>query len=121
MNPFELSKKEGITLVRLHGRLDKDSLDHVEDMIARIKKEKHTKVVFDFETVEYIFSAAIGKLILLLKEQKELGGGIRVARLNRSIDTIFEITNLKLIIPVHHDLDEAIRAFKTEGSIEKPL
>lgn len=119
MNPFELSKMDDITLVKLHGRLDRDTLGQVEDLIARIKKERHIRVVFDFETVEYIFSAALGKLILLLKEQKELGGGIRVARLNRAIDTIFEITNLKLIIPVHTDVEEAFSAFKAEISLKK--
>ncbi|PKK92115.1 MAG: hypothetical protein CVV64_01470 [Candidatus Wallbacteria bacterium HGW-Wallbacteria-1] len=110
-NIFTMEEHGGVAVVNLRGKLDRDSITMIDDTIEELKSRKLHRVVFDFENVEYIFSAALGKLILFLKSSRNEGGDIHVTGLNRSIAAIFEVTRLREILPVHSTVAEAVAAF----------
>jgi len=112
-NIFTMEEHGGIAVVNLQGRLDRDSIAMIDDTLEELKTRKMYRVVFNFENVEYIFSAALGKLILFLKSTRGEGGDIHITGLNRSIASIFQVTRLDEILPVHETVYQAVKAFSS--------
>lgn len=59
-----------------------------------IRAEPGQSVVVDFNTVNYLSSAALGKLITMNKRLKEKGCGLKLLNIGDNIMEIFEITRL---------------------------
>ena len=92
-----------------------NELDHHNADAIRLATENYIckqnirHLVFDFQRTNFMDSSGIGILIGRFKVMKEIGGGIAIANVNRSIERMFLLSGIYKIIQKYDSVDEAIR------------
>jgi anti-sigma B factor antagonist len=71
-----------------------------EDFIALIEQHGPGKIIFDLGTVEFLSSAALGKLITLQRKIKDRGGRLILTSVVPDLYEVFEITKLTKIFTI---------------------
>ena len=70
-----------------------------------------TTTALDFDNVEYLSSAALGKLITMDKKVKAAKGKLRLCSIRPDIYEVFAITKLNKLFDIHDDREKAIEGF----------
>lgn len=92
--------------------LDEQNIQSIgEQLFELVEKEKRHKVLLDFSAVEYLSSAALGKLITLNKKIRAVTGQLRLCQIRPEIYEVFEITSLNKVFPIYKDQETALEAF----------
>ena len=73
-------------------------------------------LLLNFESVEYLSSAALGKLITLNKRIKEENGELKLCNIIPEIYEVFRITKLNRLFEIFDDMEQALRRFKKRGA-----
>ena len=103
-----------ITVVRfVHHKIIDDLIiqELGQELFALVEVDKRAKLVLNFYNVEFLSSAALGKLITLDKKMKPLGGKIRLSNIRPEIFEVFRITKLNKLFDIKDDEADAIKAF----------
>ena len=114
VNNFEILEKnlgENKEL-KVVGELDALVAPKLKERITKLVEGDSTKFIIDFEEVTHINSLAMGILRGKLKVVKEMGGDIKLIKLNEHIKTIFEMIGLDEIFEIYETEDEAVANFK---------
>ena len=92
--------------------LDQHTIDLVGDPLFRLVDELgRRKVLLNFGNVEYLSSAALGKLITLNKKVNGSGGKLILCNIDPTIYEVFEITKLNKLFNIQKDEQGALQAF----------
>ena len=67
--------------------------------------------LLDFTSVEYLSSAALGKLITMDKKVKGAKGKLRLCSIRPDIYEVFAITKLNKLFDIHDDQEKALEGF----------
>jgi anti-sigma B factor antagonist len=99
--------------------LDKKILDELsiqelgQELFQLVEQEKHAKLVLNFFNVEFLSSAALGKLITLEKKVKAQSGKVKLSNIRPEIYEVFAITKLNKLFEIKDDEAEAVAAFRS--------
>ena len=69
------------------------------------------KILLNFGNVEYLSSAALGKLITLNKKLQAAGGRLILCNIDPQIYEVFEITKLNKLFNIQKEEQAALQAF----------
>jgi anti-anti-sigma factor len=110
---FSARIQDGVHVVRLERAsvLDAYEIERLgDDIYAYIKPIDGPWLVVDLANVEHLSSAALGMLIALRRVVVEKkGGGLALANVNRSLQSIFEMTRLHKLIAMRDSTEKAVR------------
>lgn len=114
VNNFEILEKNvgDIKELKVVGELDALVAPKLKERITKLVEGDSKKFIIDFEEVTHINSLAMGILRGKLKIVKEMGGDIKLIKLNEHIKTIFEMIGLDEIFEIYETEDEAVANFK---------
>lgn len=94
--------------------IDKKILDETNiqlignQMFGLVDEDGRKKIVLDFSTVEYLSSAALGKLITMDKKVKAARGKLRLCAIRPEILEVFQITRLDKIFDIKSTQEQAL-------------
>ncbi len=97
--------------------VDKKILDETNiqiignQMFGLVDEDGRRKIVLDFSNVEYLSSAALGKLITMDKKVKAAKGKLRLCCIRPEIYEVFEITRLNKIFDIKTNQEQALEGF----------
>ena len=77
-------------------------------LFALIEEDGRQKIVLDFSNVEYLSSAALGKLITMDKKVKAAKGKLRLCAIRPDIYEVFAITKLNKLFDMKDNLEAAL-------------
>ena len=102
---FDIIEKNvgDIKVIKVIGELDALVAPKLKERITKLVEMDTTKFIIDFEELVHINSLAMGILRGKLRVVKEIGGDIKLIKLNENIKTIFEIYETEV---------EAVESFK---------
>src|SRR5919204_4693908 len=86
-----------VTVVHFTDRkiLDEENIQVIgEQLFSLVDELGRTKLLLNFHNVEYMSSAALGKLITLNKKVQSAGGRLVLCNIDPQIREVFEITKL---------------------------
>ncbi|QDU60051.1 Putative anti-sigma factor antagonist BtrV [Planctomycetes bacterium Pan216] len=93
--------------------LDEQNIQVIgEQLFALVKEEGRKKILLNFDAVEYLSSAALGKLITMNKNVKEVKGQLKLCSIRPEIYEVFEITKLNKVFQIYDDQEQALNDFK---------
>ena len=78
-------------------------------LFALIEEDGRQKIVLDFSNVEYLSSAALGKLITMDKKVKAAKGKLRLCAIRPDIYEVFAITKLNKLFDMKDNLEAALQ------------
>jgi anti-sigma B factor antagonist len=81
--------------------------------IAHIESNPNTKLLVNFEHIQYMSSAGLTELLRMNEALKPSGHVVHLFGLNKDIYNVFRITNLHTVFTIHttDTLDEAAQEF----------
>ena len=89
--------------------LDETNIQIIGNQLFGLVDEDHRdKIVLDFTNVEYLSSAALGKLITMDKKVKSSKGKLRLCCIRPDIYEVFAITKLNKLFTICENQDEAL-------------
>ena len=92
-----------------HRRIDIQELG--SEMFSLVENDKREKLLLNFSAVEFLGSAALGKLITLDRKVKAQGGVLKLSNIGANIYEVFAITRLNRFFDIKDDEADALAAF----------
>ena len=111
---IEVSKVGDVTVVKF---LDKKILEEAgiqelgSELFALVELDNRKSILLNFTGVEFLSSAALGKLITLDRKVKAHKGRLKMSNIRPEIFEVFQITKLNKVFDIRKDEPEAISAF----------
>jgi anti-sigma B factor antagonist len=92
--------------------LDENNIQVIgNQLFGLIEEEGRAKIILDFANVEYLSSAALGKLITMEKKVKAAKGKLRLCCIRPEIYEVFAITKLNRLFKICDDQERALEGF----------
>ncbi|MHB8957271.1 MAG: STAS domain-containing protein [Pirellulaceae bacterium] len=73
------------------------------------------KMVLNFNGVEFMSSAMIGKLVLLNKKCKKDGVDLKLSDISGNVQEVFKIMKLNKVFDIYKTEEKAIKSFDKKG------
>jgi anti-sigma B factor antagonist len=92
--------------------LDEQNIQMIGDDLFRLVDELgRKKVLLNFQNVEFMSSAALGKLITLHRKLQGAGGKLVLCKIAKDIQDVFRITKLDKILDIKPDEQSGLQSF----------
>jgi len=92
--------------------LDEQNIQVIgEQLFGLVDQEGARKLLLNFGNVEYLSSAALGKLITLNKKLQQAGGRLILCNIDPQIYEVFEITKLDKFFNIQKEEQAALQSF----------
>ena len=92
--------------------LDEQNIQVIgEQLFSLVDQDGRRKLLLNFGNVEYLSSAALGKLITLNKKLQAAGGRLILCNIDPQIYEVFEITKLDKFFNIQKEEQAALQAF----------
>ena len=111
---IEVNQTDNVTVVRFIDRkiIDEAPISELgEELFALIESEGKDAILLNFSDVEFLSSAALGKLITLDKKVKAGGGQLKLCNIRPQIYEVFAITKLNKLFDIREDEAAALAAY----------
>lgn len=111
---IDISEVGDVTVARF---IDKKILDETNiadignQLFGLIDEDGRKKIVLDFTVVEYLSSAALGKLITMNKKVKAVSGTLKLSNIRPEILEVFTITRLDKMFDIVSTTEDALEGF----------
>jgi anti-anti-sigma factor len=105
------STADGVTVVVFEGSLDTNTAPDAQSRFEELVGEGATKLVVDFEALDYISSTGLRVLLATAKRLRSAGGSLRLCALNETVAEVFEISGFDTILSVFESRDAALAGF----------
>jgi len=100
-----------IHVIRVDGVVDTVTSPELDAIIGSLVEQRRLRIVVDLAGTNYISSAGWGIFVSRLREIREGGGDLRLARMTSDVREIYDLLEFDGILPCHDRLDAAQAAF----------
>ncbi len=114
---IQVREIDGVAVVRFADRKILDELIIQElgrELFSLVEEENRKNVLLNFTNVEFLSSAALGKLISLHKKVERAGGNLKLSNIRPEIYDVFKITRLNEKFDIRDDQEDALADFASE-------
>jgi anti-sigma B factor antagonist len=111
---IEVTEVGDVTVVRFrdHKIVEDISIQQLgQEMFQLVEVDNRDKLLLNFSSVDFLSSAALGKLITLDKKMKSHGGTLKLSNIRPEIYEVFSITKLNRLFDIRDDEADALAAF----------
>lgn len=108
---IDVSESSSVSVVRFKDQkiIDPQSIQELgQELFDLVEKEERKKIVVNFANVEFLSSAALGKLITFEKLTKRLGADLILTNIAPEIFQVFAITNLDKLFQIKDNESDAL-------------
>ena len=111
---IDVSKVGDVTVVKF---VDKKILDEAgiqelgAELFGLVEHDNRRSIVLNFADVEFLSSAALGKLITLDRKVKAAKGRLKMSNIRPEVFEVFQITKLNKVFDIRGEEAEAVSAF----------
>ncbi len=106
-----VSDAGGVKVVRIEGKLDTQTFADAQTQLTQLIDQGATKLVVNFEKLDYISSAGLDVLLKAAKQLKGNNGELRICSLNEFVQEVFEISGFSIILSVFNSESDALSRF----------
>ena len=100
--------KQGDTVtIVVRGQLVVGNRQALKARVLRAIDDGERKFVLDFGETGQVDSSGLGVLVSLSKRLREVGGEMHLANLSGDLKSLFEVTKLHTVLPIHGETRES--------------
>ncbi len=107
----DVEEVNGVTVAKFTDKkiLDEGNIQLIgNQLFSLVDEDRRMKIVLDFSNVEYLSSAALGKLITMDKKVKSINGKLRFCSIRSDILEVFKITRLDKLFTIKENQEQAL-------------
>lgn len=111
---IDIEEINGVTVAKFTDKkiLDEGNIQLIgNQLFSLVDEDRRQKIVLDFANVEYLSSAALGKLITMDKKVKSISGKLRFCNIRSDILEVFKITRLDKLFQIRENQEKALEGF----------
>jgi len=111
---LRLENVDGITVVSFVDNkiVTEEQIQEVgEQLYSLVEDEGHKNILLNFGNVQYLSSAALGKIITLKKKVSAVKGKLKLCCIQKDLLEVFRITRLDHVFEIYSEEQEAIDKF----------
>ncbi len=109
---FSIDRSKDVAIVRLdEARLMYPLLADFAGAVTGLLDQGQTKVLLDFAKVTYVDSATIGCLMDLYRQATAKGGALKLASVQKRVETMLTMTGAHNFLALHADEASALSSF----------
>lgn len=100
---IEVSESANVTVIRFQDQkiIDPEAIQELgQELFDLVERDDRKKMVLNFENVEFLSSAALGKLITFEKKSKRNDAKLILTNISPEIYQVFAITNLDKLFQI---------------------
>ena len=102
----------GVAIVRVgESRLMYPLLSEFSNVVTQLIAAGEKKILVDLGAVGYVDSATIGCLMDLYRQASSAGGAMKLAGVQKRVETMLTMTGAQNFIEVHPDESSAVKSF----------
>ncbi|HLH94416.1 MAG TPA: STAS domain-containing protein [Xanthobacteraceae bacterium] len=102
-------------VVTVHGRLDGIYSTNFANQVAALITGTGAKILIDFTDIDYVSSAGLRALLVLMKKATATGSVFALCGVNAQVREVLDISGFARMFSVHTDRAEALAALKVQG------
>lgn len=105
-------RQQGVSIVRVNeARLMYPLLSEFSGTVTSLIGAGERKVLLDLSSVTYVDSATIGCLMDLYRQATAAGGTLKLAGVQKRVETMLTMTGAQNFLEIHADEPSAIKSF----------
>lgn len=111
---LDVSEVGDVTVIRFRDRKIIDDINIQEmgqELFGLVEQDHRLKLLLNFSLVDFLSSAALGKLITLDKKVKAHSGTLKLCNIRPEIYEVFAITKLNRLFDIKEDESDALASF----------
>jgi len=111
---IDVTKTGDVSVVTFRDRkiLDESAIQEMgAELFALVELDNRKTILLDFAGVEFLSSAALGKLITFDRKVKTSKGRLKMCGVAPGILEVFQVTKLNKVFDIRPDAAEAMAAF----------
>ena len=107
---------QGVAIIRVNEpRLLYPLLSEFGNAVSTLIVGGEHRVLLDLSEVTYVDSATIGCLMTLHREAAAVGGSLKLAGVQKRVETMLTMTGVENVLEIHADEPSAIKSFGVNG------
>lgn len=112
--PFtcDVINDKGVTVLALKGKLDALATEELQVRIDKLRKEGHSRFVFDLAYLDYVGSFGL-RIFVALHNDVQSEGGVCVCNTSANVRSIFSVTKLDKLLRSYPSRADAIDALRS--------
>jgi anti-sigma B factor antagonist len=107
--------ENGITVLKLAGRMDIDGTGEIDLRLNTAAAEEKAYLVADLSAVDFMASIGIGVLVRVAKAVRRRGGNLVLLNPQPVVKIVLERTHITDLMSIHETMDAASAAVRTEA------
>ena len=107
----ELGEEEGVAIVTLGGQADVYTSPEMSKILDAYINRGQGNIILDMEELEYLDSSTLAALIRAQKKAKNLGGEIKLLKLEGEPRKVFGVSGFLTIFDTFSSREEALKSF----------
>jgi len=111
LSRIEVSESANVTVIRFQDQkiIDPEAIQELgQELFDLVERDDRKKMVLNFENVEFLSSAALGKLITFEKKSKRNDAKLILTNISPEIYQVFAITNLDKLFQIKDSEADAL-------------
>jgi len=105
-------RHQGVAVVRVReARLMYPILSDFANTVSSLITDGDGRILLDLSTVTYVDSATIGCLMDLYRQATAAGGTLKLAGVQKRVETMLSMTGAQNFLEIHPDEAAALRSF----------
>lgn len=100
-----------VSVVIVNGNVLQENVSVFKEALLNLIKQGKIKIILDLWSSIYISSLCLATIVDMRKRANELGGDLKLARINKLAQNLLEATNLTRKIETFPDVDSAVNSF----------
>lgn len=111
---MEISEREsdGICVMQPEGRIDSMSCRVFENRMLTAMGTGDGQMLIDFTTVDFISSAGLRVLLMVLKRMRASGGQLALSGMDSATKQVFDISGFSSLFDIYPDIDSALNVLR---------
>ena len=100
-----------VDILAVSGRVQAPEAAQLQERINALFAERRSRIVLDFERLEYISSGGLRVLVLARKTAQDAQGDVRIVNLPERLRKVFDLVGLTTIFTFYDDMVDAVGSF----------
>jgi anti-sigma B factor antagonist len=108
---LDINESANISVVRFKDQkiIDPEAIQELgQELFDLVDKDDRRKIILNFANVEFLSSAALGKLITFEKKARRIGADLILSNISPEIYQVFAITNLNKLFQIKDSEADAL-------------
>lgn len=111
---IDVAKVGDVTVVKFLDKkiLDEEGIQELgAELFSLVEHDNRRSIVLNLSNVDFLASAALGKLITLDRKVKNASGRLKMSNIKQEIMDVIQLTKLHKVFEIHGEEAEALAAF----------